>query len=231
MTHFKRLVCLANSRKGGGRCVAGLIPDTGRWIRPVSARTNHEISQEERQYKDGTDPRVLDIIDVPLLRHQPISYQSENWLLDPHRRWVRAGRAEWHQLLTMEQHPDTLWINGHSTPGRLHDRVPMEQAVTLRDSLKLIRVSRITLRIRTSRASHGEAKQAVDAVFRHTGRLYIVRVTDPEYEQSYLNKYGKVHELGESFITVSLGEEFKGYAYKLAASIIERSKVEAGSKP
>ena len=37
----KRIVCLANSRKRGGRCVAGkeLLADgrAGGWIRPVSA--------------------------------------------------------------------------------------------------------------------------------------------------------------------------------------------------
>lgn len=230
MTHFKRLVCLANSRKGGERCVAGMVVDSQQWIRPVSARINHEISRQERQYKDGTDPRVLDIIDVPLLHRRPSSYQSENWLLDPRRHWKRAGRAEWNQLLTAEQRPSTLWINGHSTPGRLNDRIPIEEAVTLSDSLKLVRVSRVTLRLHSPNASSDAAKRPMDAVFRHAGRLYIMRVTDPEYELAYRNKPGKVHELGESFLTVSLGEEFKGYAYKLAAAIIERTKIQAGSE-
>ncbi|MGI6083637.1 MAG: dual OB domain-containing protein, partial [Limnochordia bacterium] len=27
---------MANSRKHGGRCVAGVVVDTGEWIRPVS---------------------------------------------------------------------------------------------------------------------------------------------------------------------------------------------------
>ncbi|WP_425274961.1 dual OB domain-containing protein [Streptomyces monomycini] len=230
MTQFQRLVCLANSRKGGGRCVAGVLVDSGEWVRPVSARINHEISRQERQYKDGSDPRVLDIIDVPLLHHQPSCYQSENWLLDPRSHWQRAGRAEWSQLLTMEQHPDSLWINGHSTPGRLNDRIPIEETETLPDSLKLIRVSRITLRAPTPRAGSDDAKRPLDAVFRHAGRLYIMRVTDPEYEQPHVNNPRRVHELGESFVTVSLGEEFKGYAYKLAASITERARIEAGSK-
>ena len=48
----KRIVCLANSRKLSGRCVAGRVFDgheVGEWVRPVSARQNEEVSEYERQ--------------------------------------------------------------------------------------------------------------------------------------------------------------------------------------
>jgi len=41
MSITKRIVCLANSRKMRGRCIAGreLLPDNvGPWVRPVSDR-------------------------------------------------------------------------------------------------------------------------------------------------------------------------------------------------
>jgi hypothetical protein len=106
---IKTLVCLANSRKLSGRCVAGIV-DGGHeeWIRPVSARPNREVSEYERQYEDGSDPRVLDIVSVPLLQPQPYSYQSENWLLDPDYYWKKIGRVGWDKLLTLEQQPETL---------------------------------------------------------------------------------------------------------------------------
>src|SRR5437868_5121823 len=96
MATFKQLVCLANSRKKGGRCVAGIVQGSQtEWIRPVSARPEHEVSQTERQYNDRSDPRVLDIISIPLLQPQADRYQSENWLLDPDSRWRKVGRVGW----------------------------------------------------------------------------------------------------------------------------------------
>ena len=92
-TTTKRIVCLANSRKMSGRCIAGkeLSPD-GRpsgWIRPVSDRESEEVSEYERQYEDGSDPRVLDVIDVPVIQAKPKDYQQENWLLDPEYYWEK----------------------------------------------------------------------------------------------------------------------------------------------
>ena len=74
MPVVKTIVCLANSRKLSGRCVAGLELSNGRrvgWIRPVSAREHEEVSEHERQYEDGSDPRVLDLMSVPLVHPHP----------------------------------------------------------------------------------------------------------------------------------------------------------------
>ena len=229
---IKTLVCLANSRKLSGRCVAGIV-DGGNeeWIRPVSARPNREVSEYERQYEDGSDPRVLDIVSVPLLQPQPYSSQSENWLLDPDYYWKKIGRVGWDELLTLEQQPETLWINGYHTYHGANDRVPIEQADTLPDSLKLIRVDGVTLQVHVPGTTFGDPKRVVRAQFRHAGSEYVLRVTDPEYERAYLAKSNGTYELGESFMTASLGEPYSdGYAYKLVAAIVERAKIETGGK-
>ena len=93
----KHLVCLANSRKRTGRCIAGkeIVADgsVGGWIRPVSDRENEEVSERERQYADGSDPRILDVVEAPLLSPRPKDYQSENWLLDSDRYWKLISKV------------------------------------------------------------------------------------------------------------------------------------------
>src|SRR5687768_5938409 len=124
----KTMVCLANSRKLSGRCVAGKELNEGspgEWIRPVSDRPHQEVSEYERHYQDGKDPRVLDIINTPLKRHQPATYQSENWLLDPDHYWARAGSVSWNDLFELIDTPRLLWINGFSTSNGSNDRIPI----------------------------------------------------------------------------------------------------------
>ncbi|MFI6300185.1 dual OB domain-containing protein [Nonomuraea sp. NPDC050790] len=226
-------MCLANSRKHAGRCVAGIVEgsQTG-WIRPVSARPTGEVSQGERQLEDGSDPRVLDIISVPLLQPQPHNYQSENWILDPNQRWRKIGRAGWGELLTLEQHSGPLWINGYSSYHGSNDRVPTRQADTLGNSLKLIRVSRVRLQVHVPGIAFGDStRRVVRAHFRHAGSQYILSVTDPDYEHAYLAKRDGIYEIGESFITVSLGEPHTDECtYKLVAAIMERARIETGSE-
>jgi hypothetical protein len=222
----KRIVCLANSRKLSGRCVAGreLVDGTpADWIRPVSARPHQEVSEYERQYEDGSDPRVLDVIDVPLLEWEPSTYQQENWLLDPDYYWIHAGSVAWGELDAYAGSVGPLWENGYSTYHGLNDRIPTEVADTLSSSLVLVHVPTAELRVLAPGEAFGDAKRRVQAVFSYGGNDYRLRVTDPVYEREYLARPNGRYQIGEAFLTISLGEAWKGYCYKLIAAIIEPS--------
>ena len=148
----KRIVCLANSRKLSHRCVAGKVVEgsaKGAWIRPVSPREHGELTLTDRRYADGQDPRVMDVMDVPLLNHVPKSYQQENWLIDPATRSVRIRRFSWTELHSLVDPPGALWVNGQSTARGMNDVMAIDVADTLDSSLRLIRVPTLEISVFT----------------------------------------------------------------------------------
>lgn len=229
MAIAKRIVCLANSKKMSGRCIAGreiAAAGAGPWIRPVSSRPDEAVSENERQYQDGSDPKLLDVIDVPLLQHRPHACQTENWLLDPNEYWQRVRRAGWSELQAYVENPPTLWINGNSTFHGIHDEIPQAIADKLPVSLYLIRATHVDLHVFAPSEAFGNPKRRVQAGFEYAGVRYALWVTDPPIERNFLARANGIYSLGECCLIVSLGEPYekKGqyYRYKLVAAIIER---------
>lgn len=222
MAETKRILCLANSRKLSGRCVAGIEIDArgyGDWVRPVSNRPTHEVAEVEREYQDGSDPQVLDVMDVPLISHSPFAFQTENWLLDPTIYWEKQGVLDWDGLAPLLHDERELWVNGHSSYNGENDRVPELTATSLTDSLRLIRVDSAVLRVMENDFN---GRREVRAGFDHAGSEYWLKVTDPVIERSAKQRDNGDYALGESALTISLGETFQGYAYKLVAAVIRR---------
>ena len=164
VTESMQIVCLANSRKLSGRCVAGrewsADGGTGRWIRFVSERENQEVSEYERQYEDGSDPGILDIIEVPVLSPQPEGYQTENWLLDPDYYWEKAGVYSSFDLPDLIDPVEPLWIDGYSTFHGCNDTIPLEETAKVAGSLRLIAVEELTIEVFFARRSLWELQAA-----------------------------------------------------------------------
>ncbi len=224
MLTVKRIVCLANSRKMAGRCVAGkeLAEDGhgGNWIRPVSNRENESISERERCYADGNDPDLLDLIEVPLLNPRPKGYQQENWLLNASRQWRKVGRLSSDDLPQLADPEAPLWANGFTSRGGENDQVPVDVAAAHNTSLRLVRVKDLTVIV--SEPSRLSANYPIlRGRFSHCGDTYCFRITDPVSESGSVNLPYREYPVGERYLTVSLGEPFEGHAYKLIAAIIK----------
>jgi hypothetical protein len=218
---IRELVCLANSKKLSGRCVAGITTDAGpTWVRPVSTREGHELSEYDRQFENGQDPKVLDIIQIPLKGFSPSSCQTENWVIDDQYYWVHLGRMTWTRARTLADHPASLWTNGYSTFHGSNDQIPDEEAAQLDSSLALIALPKLTLRTFAPSQTFGSSKRKVQAQFVYRGVDYAFWVTDPTIERAYLALPDGEHQIRECLMTVSIGESFKGARYKLAAAII-----------
>lgn len=148
----RTMVCLANSRRHFGRCVAGreiVDGEPGGCIRPVSNQEHEEVPEHVQRYQDGSAPKVLNIISIPLIEPKPKSYQTENWLLESMYFWEKHGRAGWDDLEVMEDPVADLWTNVFSTPkgkpdvsvgaGHAHERSlkPWEKIRMPRSSSKM----------------------------------------------------------------------------------------------
>ena len=224
MQDVKRIICLANFRKLHGRCIAGrewMEGQAGSWIRLVSARENQEVSEYERQYEDGSDPRVLDIIDIPVLEPQPKDYQTENWLLDPKYYWVKVGRASSFDLPAITDPVEPLWIDGFSTYHGRNDKIPLDADSLPTSSLRLLHAINFKLAVFKPGEAFGNSKRRVQGQFTHLGTRYALWVTDPAYERAYLAKLDGTYNIGECYLTISIGEPYKGACYKLIAAIIQ----------
>lgn len=171
-------------------------------------------------YQDGSDPRVMDVIDVRLKNHQPNRHQVENWLLDPYTRWARIGRIWWKDLPALVETPATLWLNSSSSHDGRFDRVGSPEARKQTSSLYFLRLAQLKLHVFPSGAALGKPQRRVQAVFSYGGVEYGFWVTDPYVESKYLASADGEYHLDECFVTVSLGESFEGYCYKLIATII-----------
>ena len=220
-----RIVCLANSRKLSGRCIAGreLVGDRpGVWVRPVSAREHQEVSEYERQYENGSDPKLLDVMDVPLLEHCPQNYQQENWLLDPEYYWRKVGRRSWEDLAELSDIDGTLWRLGSHTYNGTNDQISLRQAAKETSSLKLVHVDEVCLHVFAPGRAFNNSKRRVQARFRFCGIDYALWVTDPDIERHYLAQLDGYYDLSECYLTISLGEPFNEHCHKLVAAVIQK---------
>ena len=219
MSYLKRIVCLANSRKQSERCIAGIEIEGSQlhnWIRPVSVRPMGELGVSERRLADGSDPALLDILEVPMLESRPRGFQTENHLIDHNALWAKVGNFPQRQLLPYCKTPNPLWINGFDSMHGRNDRIPEEQVASLPDSLVLVEPQQMRIEIRLL-----AAKLRVRAEFRLAGQKYNFGVTDPVVERQCLSRSEGFHTYKKRAVAcISVGEPFNGYCYKLVASIV-----------
>jgi hypothetical protein len=202
------ILCLANSRKSGGRCVAGIRIDDGSWIRPVSDTENGELTPSQCTLDNQLQVRPLDIVRVYLKNPAPRPHQPENWKVTA-RQWRLRGRMtarEARRLLKQASETHDSGIFGSAS-----DRISMSDVAVrpggLESSLTLLKVAAPEFR-------RGREHRQKRAVFDHCGTAYDLAMTfedSPDVGQSRSNWY----------LTVSLGEPFHGDCYKLIAAAIE----------
>lgn len=219
-----RIVCLANSRKTSGRCIAGReISNSGygKWVRPISKRPTHEISEEERRYENGVRADVLEIIDIPFLNDASVPPHTEDIVINDAQYWEKVDTVGWRELQQLvEAVNGPLWQNGISTYHGSNDKLPVALAETFQSSLQLIEPDSFSIIVRSESGFEGAPnKRRARADFEVSGHRYVMQITDPKIEEEYLAKPNDTYQLDDVIICVSLSEPFHGFVFKLIAAV------------
>ena len=122
------ICCLANSRKHGGKCIAGINLVTGQWVRPVAEAGDGRLSYLQTLLEhSGREPQVLDFIRVPLARNARRSISRKICCSLP-GRWQLVHRPQTRE----EFHARYLTLHPYLAEepllfGSAEDRVPVSQ--------------------------------------------------------------------------------------------------------
>jgi len=222
MALMNDFVCLANSRKFSGRCIAGKFKNSNGnwvWVRPVGGSGGKEITENDRKYSDGSSAQALDVIAIELKGRDAHPYQSENVVIDSNYYWRKVGDWPIAQLNELVDRPASLWTTGCSSTSGLNDRVPEASLKSPLPTLVLIEPINVRISVGVEGAMFGGNKRKVRAWFTYAGVNYGLAVTDPALESNYLARQdGTYNDDGIKYMTISLGEPYDGNAYKLVAA-------------
>lgn len=213
-------LCLANSYKYGGRCLAGVLleehasgyhivrnPDgSPRWIRPVMPKGTGEIPAS---IAIGID--LLDVVSIIDVTECPHGAHSEDVTFSQLKK-VRAysNKQKVVDLLCDKVHTSLL--------GYAEKKLTHEQYLQGTHSLELI--SPQTIRI-TREERDNQIKFRV--IFSYHDVQYNCSLTDPYYLR-LLRLYGIEsikRNQGEMYLVISLSKEYMGYHHKLVAGVID----------
>ena len=97
MSSLTEIVCLANSRKHGARCIAGIALSSGAWVRPVSDLDDGRVERAMRLV-DGREPSLGEVLQIPLADTGPdFAFERENRSILP-GPWRRVRVASTQEL-------------------------------------------------------------------------------------------------------------------------------------
>jgi hypothetical protein len=219
--YHERILVVANSRKTGGRCVAGVSLRSGRLVRPVSTRGNGELSDRECGV-DWRTPRLLEVVSFAHRGPEGDPAQPENVVI-ANAPWKLEGLANPGKalalLLKVADRGSALFVNrGRAVPETV-------AAEGLDCSLALIEPEHL-------RFGHGPPAEAhagsPRTLFEFGGRDWSLPVTDFDFGPKILRMPEGVYgwaDLGfdkpeRALLTTSLGAAHAGWHHKLVAAVI-----------
>ena len=218
----KTFICLANSRKLSGLCIAGKDIENFNGFRPVSDRPSEELSEIEISYKDGKLPKLLDVIEIETKVSKANDFQKENWLIDSNYYWTFKYKYSFMDLDSLCDNPADFWGNTESSYNGCHDRIDSAYFNKLEKSFMFLKLNNSSIIVREEGRNFGNPKRKVRMHFTLDNIDYILPVTHPEIERFYLGKIDGEYIISEPhYLSVSTGMPHKdNKVYLFAAGII-----------
>lgn len=213
----KSIICLANSYKNGGRCLAGIEvrkslngynvitnnDGSPKWVRPVMRNDKQGIPEN----MVGTFG-IFDILDIEVIEEVPSGAHSENVLF---RSIIKVGHYNGNlEVLCDESHALIFGNRGKA--------VPSENFCDVDYSLMFLKPE--SLFIETQSDDFGHEKYRMK--FSYRGNRYDFPLTDPKYISMLQNGICEDGErYNEIYLTISLGVNYNDWHYKLVAGVID----------
>lgn len=221
----KYFICLANSYKHGGRCIAGVEvspwPDgrmdivrhnDGRpcWIRPVSMAENGEIPMQLAQgVKLLSLVRLTDVVPCPHKAHAEDVHCSRMECCSNDNEF----KDDFMSQLIDPVHQAVFYFRGKAIPAKMIDR--------LNYSLMFIRPEKAGAYIDEERE-----KSKYRMKFTYFGSNYDFPITDPYFLETFKKNPERYSDLKGVYLTLSLGLEFEGFHFKLVAGVFLSPEIE-----
>lgn len=183
--------------------------DDGSWVRPVSDTKDGELTAGQCTMDVGRQVAPLDVVRVYLDSPAPRPHQPEDWLISG-RQWRLQGRlavSEAKKILEQASEVHMSGIFGNAADRVSWRDISSRSSSGMESSLTLVRAT-------APEFTWGSKRQQKRAVFDHAGVTYDLAMTfeaRPPVGQSASKWY----------FTISLGEPFHGYCFKLVAGAIE----------
>ena len=216
----KYFICLANSYKRGGRCVAGveivfdangkirfawdLDDDRPQWIRPIATTTYGEIPNYVAE-----DIKLLSIVKL---------YNVVPCPNKPHTENVYYSKLEQckYDLSNADSLLNHLINSTHQSIFRNRGRaVSAEMSTGIDYSLMLIHVENACAYIDENRE---KSKNRMS--FSYYGADYDFPITDSIFLEEFQKEPECYANIPDVYLTISLGLEFEGWHHKLVAGVI-----------
>lgn len=215
----KYFICLANSYKRGGRCIAGVEVisvsngrwdpvhnDDGRprWIRPIATTTYGEIPNFIAE-----DIKMLSVVKLSNVIPCPEEAHTENVY---YSRIEQINNGASLDASFLCQFIDTKHQSIFHNRGRA---VPAEMLIGIHYSLMLIHPEKASAYIDENREKSKNRMK-----FSYYGVEYDFPITDPAFLDEFKRYPERFAGIPDVYLALSLGLEFEGWHHKLVAGVI-----------